>query len=67
MILGPKPPPMNGATTRTWFSDSPSIAASPLRMGIGAWVVSHTVSRCARGSHSATTPRFSIAAAVPRS
>ena len=67
MILGPKPPPMNGAITRTCFSDRPSMAASPLRIGIGAWVVSQTVSCSARASHSATTPRFSIAAAAPRS
>ena len=48
-------------------SDSPSMPASPLRIGIGAWVVSHTVSRSVRRSHSATTPRFSIAALAPRS
>ena len=67
MILGPKPPPMNGATTRTCRGDRPSIAARPLRIGIGACVVSHTVSCSARASHSATTPRFSIGAELPRS
>ena len=46
MIFGPKPPPMNGATSRTWCSERPSMAARPLRIGIGAWVVSQTVSRC---------------------
>ena len=38
MILGPKPPPMKGAITRTCCSERPSIAASPLRMAIGACV-----------------------------
>ena len=65
MILGPKPPPMNGAITRTWFSESPSMPARPLRIGIGAWVVSQIVSCWRAASQSATTPRFSIAAAVP--
>ena len=67
MIFGPNPPPRKGATTRTWLSESPSIAASPLRIGIGAWVVSQISRRAAFGSQLATTPRFSIAAAVPRS
>ncbi len=67
MILGPKPPPMKGAITRTWCSDRPSMPASPLRMGMGAWVVSQTVSISALGSQWATMPRFSMAAAVPRS
>ena len=67
MILGPNPPPMNGAMTRTCDSRSPSIAARPFRIGIGAWVVSQTVSSSARSSHCATTPRFSIAAEAPRS
>ena len=39
MIFGPKPPPTNGATTRTCDSSSPSRAARPLRIGIGACVV----------------------------
>ncbi len=43
------------------------MAARPLRTGIGACVVSQIDSRWARASHCATTPRFSIAAAVPRS
>src|SRR5918992_638072 len=43
MIFGPKPPPMNGAITRTCDSGSPSIAASPLRIGSGACVVSQIV------------------------
>ena len=43
IILGPKPPPMKGAITRTWCSDNPSIAAMPLRIGMGACVVSQTV------------------------
>ena len=67
MILGPNPPPMNGAMTRTCDSRSPSIAARPLRIGMGACVVSHTVSSSARASHEATMPRFSSAAATPRS
>jgi len=67
MILGPKPPPMNGATTRTWRSESFSMAARPLRTTTGAWVVSHTVSRSALASQSATTPRVSIGAEQPRS
>jgi hypothetical protein len=58
---------MNGAITRTCDWPSPSIAASPLRIGMGAWVVSQTVSSPARPSHAATTPRFSIAAEAPRS
>ncbi len=52
MILGPKPPPMNGATTRTCRGDRPSIEARPPRIGMGACVVSHTVSCSARASHS---------------
>ena len=67
MILGPNPPPTNGATTRTCDSSSPSIRASPLRMGMGACVVSQMVSSSARGSQRAATQRFSIAAAAPRS
>ena len=67
MILGPKPPPTNGAITRTWDSSRPSMAASPLRMGIGAWVVSQTVNSSARASQRAATARFSIAAEMPRS
>ena len=65
MIFGPKPPPMNGATTRTCRSESPSIPASPLRIAIGAWVVSHTLSRSLPASHCATTPRVSIGCAQP--
>ena len=42
-------------------------ASRPLRMTTGAWVVSHMVSCSARASQSATMPRFSMAAAVPRS
>ncbi len=67
MILGPKPPPTKGATTRTCDSMSPSMRARPLRMGMGAWVVSQTVRSTARGSHTAATTRFSMAAAAPRS
>jgi hypothetical protein len=67
MIFGPKPPPMKGAITRTCFSERPSMAASPLRMKTGAWVVSQIVICWLRASQSATTPRFSMAAAVPRS
>ena len=67
MIFGPKPPPTNGATTRTWCSERPSMLARPFRIGIGACVVSQMVRRSVRSSHCATTPRFSIAAAAPRS
>ena len=67
MILGPNPPPINGAITRTWDSRSPSITARPFRIGIGAWVVSQMVSSSARLSHCATMPRFSMAAEAPRS
>src|SRR6516162_1006328 len=65
MILGPKPPPMNGATTRTWRSDNSSMAARPLRTTTGAWVVSHTVSRSALASQSATKPRRQPRPAAP--
>ena len=44
MIFGPKPPPTNGAITRTCRSLKPSMPASPLRRNTGAWVVSQTVS-----------------------
>ena len=44
MIFGPKPPPTNGAITRTCRSLRPSMPASPLRKKTGAWVVSQTVS-----------------------
>jgi hypothetical protein len=67
MILGPKPPPMNGAMTRTCDSSRPSMAASPFRIGIGAWVVSQIVSCSAPASQAATTPRVSIEAEAPRS
>ena len=67
MILGPKPPPINGAITRTWRSLRPSIVAIPFRMTTGAWVVSQIVSRSALTSHCATTPRVSIGDDVPRS
>ena len=67
MTLGPNPPPMNGAITRTWFSESPSRLASPFRIGMGACVVSQIVMRPSRWSQEATIPRFSMAAAVPRS
>ena len=65
MIFGPKPPPMNGAITRTCRSHKPSIPASPLRRTTGAWVVSHTVSRPARASQLATMPRVSIGDDAP--
>src|SRR6516162_10640001 len=45
-------------------SDSFSMAARPLRTTTGAWVVSHTVSRSALASQSATTPRVSIGGAA---
>ena len=67
MIFGPNPPPTNGATTRTCDSSRPSILARPFRIGIGACVVSQIVISSARGSQSAATARFSIAAATPRS
>ena len=67
MILGPKPPPTNGAITRTWRSLRPSMAARPLRRNTGAWVVSHTVSWSARASQWATMPRVSIGEEAPRS
>ena len=67
MILGPNPPPMNGAITRTCDSSSPSMPAKPFRIGIGAWVVSQTVSCSALASHDATMPRVSIGAEAPRS
>ena len=51
MIFGPKPPPMNGAITRTWRSPSPSMPASPLRTKTGACVVSQTVSWSGLASH----------------
>ena len=41
--------------------------ARPFRIGIGAWVVSQIVSSSLRAFHDATTARFSIAAAAPRS
>ena len=44
MIFGPKPPPTNGAITRTCRSLKPSMPASPLRKNTGAWVVSQMVS-----------------------
>ena len=47
MIFGPNPPPTNGATTRTCDSSRPSRAARPLRIGIGACVVSQIVSSSA--------------------
>ena len=50
MIFGPKPPPTNGAITRTWRSLRPSMPASPLRRNTGACVVSQTVSWSARAS-----------------
>ena len=67
MILGPNPPPMNGAITRTWDSRRPSIAARPFRIGMGAWVVSQTVSSSDLASQSTATARFSIGADAPRS
>ena len=53
--------------TRTWRSERPSMPASPLRIEIGAWVVSHMVNCSDLASQVATMPRFSMAAAVPRS
>jgi hypothetical protein len=43
------------------------MAASPFRMGIGAWVVSHTVSSWLISSQRATMPLFSMGAEAPRS
>ena len=54
MIFGPNPPPTNGATTRTCDSSRPRRAARPLRIGIGACVVSQMVSSSACGFHSAS-------------
>ena len=67
MIFGPKPPPTNGAMTFTCDSSSPSIAASPFRIGMGACVVSQIVISSDFAFQSTATARFSIAAEMPRS
>ena len=67
MIFGPKPPPTKGAMTLTCDWSRPSMLARPLRIGIGACVVSQTVSSSDFEFHATATARFSMGADTPRS